>query len=63
MENDLDGIPVVDAEGEFKGIVSKDRINQVVISQLLDKSQKIGVQKMTAFHNFDAAHHYKHQIQ
>jgi hypothetical protein len=40
MENNLPGIPVVNNELRFLGIVTKDRITQEVIKQLLEKSQK-----------------------
>lgn len=40
VENDLDGIPVVDRDGKFIGIVTKDKISQAVILQLMQKSEK-----------------------
>ncbi len=39
IENGLSGIPVVDERGRFLGVVTKDRIIQEVIVQLLEKGQ------------------------
>jgi hypothetical protein len=41
LENDLDGLPVVDKEGKFVGVVTRDRISQAVILQLMQKSDKL----------------------
>lgn len=40
VESELEGIPVIDDDGKFIGVVTKDRISQVVILQLLQKSNK-----------------------
>jgi len=45
MEYNLDGIPVVDSGGKFIGIVTKERITQAVINQLLEKSQKLDIKE------------------
>jgi hypothetical protein len=40
LENDLNGIPVLNSSGEFIGLVTKERVTQAVILQLLQKSKK-----------------------
>lgn len=41
MENDLFGVPVINEDGIFIGLITRDRVTQSVILQLLQKSKKV----------------------